>query len=223
MHKAEFRRGKATAEWSVPASAVGERRKIEHLGPLGSDVVALSLKKLPPHAYLRITFDLLTFGDWSGASDDEGHPLPTDEIAVIAFGVKDAPPLMASTFSMQFNAPQSYPDVDPRNPAPPGHGSQEHRRINSRSAIRSAGSRRSRTAWFFGEPISSRIARTTSFGNSPVGTSAKSSCAIGVLITCRWKLSPRTKLRRWARIRYARRSSRYANRTTPPRRTPVTS
>src|SRR5690242_9632084 len=53
-------------EWSSDQTVSTPKGMKRFLGPFTVDRVALRLDKLPPHKYLRISFDLFIAGTWDG-------------------------------------------------------------------------------------------------------------------------------------------------------------
>lgn len=69
VHTSDFEdRAKISTAWSLTNQGATPRGRRKFLGPLANDSTTLSLQNLPPHAYLRVTFDLFILRNWVGAS-----------------------------------------------------------------------------------------------------------------------------------------------------------
>jgi hypothetical protein len=78
--------------------------------------IFLSLKDLPPHAALRVSFDLLVLKSWDGNSPAYGPD-------VFSFGLAGAPKLFESTFSNNPKvAAEGSSQNFPRRDSPPKSG-----------------------------------------------------------------------------------------------------
>ncbi len=78
------------AEWSSRQTAVTPKGGRRFLGPFANHQVSLTLKRLPAHAYVRVSFDLLIMMTWDGG--DLRDP------DVWNLRVKDGPKLICCTF-----------------------------------------------------------------------------------------------------------------------------
>jgi hypothetical protein len=102
------------SEWSNPSTdttPVGARR---FLGQFGNDTVSLTLTDLPPHASVRLSFDLFIINTWDG----NGGP----DIWEVSVG--DSPTLLRTTFD-NVGGQQAYPDPYPGGDHPPQTGAAE--------------------------------------------------------------------------------------------------
>ncbi len=122
----------ATTKWSVQSvdkSPAGDR---VFLGQFIDDDVRLTLEKLPPHAFVRISFDLIVVLSWDGS----GVESPPGSLVGPDFwrlSVVDGPTLMWHTFSNVPNQPgyadeckvQSYPSPVPGDRVPAMTGAAE--------------------------------------------------------------------------------------------------
>ena len=103
--------------WStdVMDDTPGEPSK-QYFGPFDEAPVKLSLDHLPPHAAVRVRFDLITWERWNGDNAYFGRDLWD-------FRVVGGQPLIHTTFSncgfFSNNSDQSYPDQYPWYPTHP--------------------------------------------------------------------------------------------------------
>lgn len=108
-------------QWSTDATAdtpgdpTGDAPR-RFLGPLGERPVTLTVPHLPPHAFVRVRFDLITFERWNGDSQYFGRDLWDCRVV-------GGQPLIHTTFSncgfFSNNTEQSYPDQYPWYPIHP--------------------------------------------------------------------------------------------------------
>ena len=94
--------------WSDPKVSANNRGKPYH-GPFGNQPVSLTLDRLPPHRWIKVTFDLYIIGSWDGSSPVWGPDL-------WSLSVRGAQRLMSATFcgwGYSGNNEQSYPDDYP--------------------------------------------------------------------------------------------------------------
>jgi hypothetical protein len=100
----------ASAVWSDPAVAATAQGAQPFHGPFRIQTATLSLKHLPPHRWLKISFDLLILGSWDGSSRVWGPDL-------WSLVVRGGPRLVFASFSNAGiygnNDEQSYPDDYP--------------------------------------------------------------------------------------------------------------
>ena len=93
----------AGAEWSIARVSKTPKKEVAYLGPLDDRPAILTLKKLPEHKLIRVSFDLLALGCMDGDSSLWGP----DRLEIDAIG---GPRLMHATFSNLGESKQSYPD-----------------------------------------------------------------------------------------------------------------
>jgi hypothetical protein len=98
------------------------------LGQFGNDDVTFKIAKLPPHQFVRVSFDLYIINTWDGiASDAWGHPAGPDFVSIDLAG---GPNLLRATFSnlpdtrnfMEEGKLQTYPSPIPSKPNKGGTG-----------------------------------------------------------------------------------------------------
>ena len=118
VFESDFQRGKVPPQWSFnQVEEYGNRKK--YLGPLSSQTVHLRLEKLPPHALVRIHFDLIIAWNWEGATR-QNHGGERRSAEVIQISVQNGPVLMRGTFSnftrehWRPTVRQSFPELDER-------------------------------------------------------------------------------------------------------------
>jgi hypothetical protein len=96
-------------QWSAIRAASSPKGGRTFLGQFGSETVSLTLKDLPAHTYVRVSFDLLIINTWDGSHEGNGP----DHWQL---SVKDGPQLIHTTFSIAANWPshnQAFPDIYP--------------------------------------------------------------------------------------------------------------
>lgn len=127
---ADFQLGKVAPQWSFnQVEEYGNRQR--YLGPLSNQTVHLRLEKLPPHAFVRIHFDLIVAWNWEGATRQQFDGEPRRGPEVIQLGIQNGPVLMRGTFSNQqreiYRAAvrQSFPELDERILVPARTGARE--------------------------------------------------------------------------------------------------
>jgi len=98
------------AVWSDPAVATMTSDAQPFHGPFRIQTVTLALDQLPPHCWIKISFDLLILGSWDGSSRVWGPDL-------WSLSVRGGPRLVFSSFSnagiYANNNEQSFPDEYP--------------------------------------------------------------------------------------------------------------
>jgi hypothetical protein len=133
VFESDFQRGKVPAQWSFNQIEEYANRQ-RYLGPLSNQTVHLNLQKLPPHALVRIHFDLIIAWNWQGISREyeDGQQRRGSEVVQVA--VKDGPVLMRGSFSNQGRESwrpagpvvrQSFPELDERILVIPRAGARE--------------------------------------------------------------------------------------------------
>ena len=71
VHFSDFENAKAVShEWSADHTETARRGGRKFLGEFANDTVALSLKSLGPHQFVRVSFDLLILKSWGGTPTD---------------------------------------------------------------------------------------------------------------------------------------------------------
>jgi choice-of-anchor C domain-containing protein len=110
--------GGAGAEWSSQKTGVTPAGARRFLGPFNNDTVTLSLKDLPAHNGLRISFDLYLIRSWNGSSPGAG---PDVWDASVAGGTT----LLHTTFSTYADGIQNYPGEYPGASGPGLAGADE--------------------------------------------------------------------------------------------------
>lgn len=99
VYFANFQSEEPRREWSEWRWAVTPSKDKYFLGPFGKESVALYLEKLPAHASVTVSFDLILAQDWDGDGPSGPH----------SFGVvANDQTLLHSTFSNR-DSKQSYP------------------------------------------------------------------------------------------------------------------
>ena len=96
----------AGAEWSATSTETTPQGKRVYLGQFANEAVTLTVRKLPPHQLVRVSFDLLLIRTWHGS-----HPKWGPDIWELA--VADGPTLLRATFSnvdFYSGCRQSFPD-----------------------------------------------------------------------------------------------------------------
>ena len=94
--------------WSDPKTSADKAGKPYH-GPFANQPVSLVLNHLPPHRWVKVTFDLYIIGSWDGSSPVWGPDL-------WSLSVRGAQRLMSTTFcgwGYSGNNEQAYPDDYP--------------------------------------------------------------------------------------------------------------
>ncbi len=109
----DFERGVGPA-WSSQQTAVTPKGNRRFLGPLANGRVTLTLRHLPAHAYVRVSFDLLLMGSWDGGDIRDPD--------IWSLDVAGGPKLIHTTFGMDGAGFQAFPDNLPGPTWPPGTG-----------------------------------------------------------------------------------------------------
>ncbi len=108
VYRADFE-DRVGPEWSVSKAEVTPKGRRRFLGRFGNDTVRLTLKDLPPHRFLRVSFELFIIASWDGAGKMGG-------VDVWRLRVEGGPRLLDCTFA-EYPAPdagwQSFPDDYP--------------------------------------------------------------------------------------------------------------
>ncbi len=108
-----FQTGHPGAEWSAGTVHDTPNHKLKYLGPFREEPVTFSLDHLPPHAMVRLRFDLVTFDRWNGDGVNFGRDLW--DLRVVG-----GQPLIHTTFNncgfFINNDQQSFPDQYPWYP-----------------------------------------------------------------------------------------------------------
>jgi len=102
---------KAGPQWSHRSTDVTPKGRRRFLGQFGNDEVRLALKRLGPHQYVRVSFELFIIHSWDGDTQ-EGDIGPD----VWSFGIEGGPQLLRTTFCEHPVAPsgkQTFPDDYP--------------------------------------------------------------------------------------------------------------
>lgn len=130
VFESDFQRGKVPPQWSFNQVEEYANRQ-RYLGPLSNQTVHLRLEKLPPHAFIRLHFDLIIAWNWEGSTRQQFEGEPRRGPEVIQLAIQNGPVLMRGTFSNQQREPyrnavrQSFPELDQRILVPQRTGSRE--------------------------------------------------------------------------------------------------
>ena len=114
----------AGGEWSHRDIGVTPKGRRRYLGPFGNHEVRLTLKDLPAHTNLRVSFDLFVLRSWDGKEWSSPGAGPDVWSAEVAGRGK----LLRCTFAnqpMQFSNQQTFPDPYPGPLHPPQTGAAE--------------------------------------------------------------------------------------------------
>jgi hypothetical protein len=108
VYRADFE-DRVGPEWSVSKTEVTPKGRRRFLGRLGNETVRLTLRDLPPHRFLRVSFELFIIASWDGAGKMGGAD-------VWRLWVEGGPRLVDCTFA-EYPAPdagrQTFPDDYP--------------------------------------------------------------------------------------------------------------
>ncbi len=114
------------SEWSQRWRARTPKDQRNFLGRFVEEPVTLTLRELPKHQLLRVTFDLFLMRCWDGSSKTWGEK-------IWDCSVVDGPTLIHSTFStagfFSDNNVQSFPDLFPCKPYPAWTGATERQTL----------------------------------------------------------------------------------------------
>ncbi len=105
-------------EWSVRAVETTPKGGRRFLGPFASRKIRLTLKDLPPHQFVRLSFDLYIIN--SG-----GVNSPFMGMRCVWATVLNGPKLLHSTFAGRPGMVQSFPELEPWSSFPSGTGAAE--------------------------------------------------------------------------------------------------
>jgi hypothetical protein len=118
-------------EWSKTKLTKSPSGKHTFLGPFGCEAAMLSLKNLPEHARVRISFDLMIILTWDGDANLD-HPTPTAP-DLFDVTVDRGPRLVHASFTARPSSSnpttQSFPGRFPYDHLPPGTGAVESRTL----------------------------------------------------------------------------------------------
>lgn len=97
------------AEWSVRKQSTSPKGNVQFLGEFGKEKVSLALDKLPAHAYLRVSLDVLLIRSWDGNHAEWGPD-------TWQLDLEGGPVILRTNFGYSgVEATQAYPDES-------GHG-----------------------------------------------------------------------------------------------------
>lgn len=105
-------------EWSAQAVEATPRGGRRFLGPFASRKIHLTLRNLPPHQFVRLSFDLYII---NARGVDFSHTGTRTFWATVLSG----PKLVHSTFSGRSGMVQSFPELEPWSSFPAGTGANE--------------------------------------------------------------------------------------------------
>ena len=116
VYEADFVKG-AGPEWSETRTSWTPDPRKAFLGPFRDEPVELRVNGLPPHQFINLKFDLITYQRWNGDSGEWGRDLWDMRVA-------NGQPLIHTTFSdcgfFTNNNEQSFPDQYPWYPTHEG-------------------------------------------------------------------------------------------------------
>jgi hypothetical protein len=105
-------------EWSSHALEITPRGGRRFLGPFASRKIHLTLKDLPPHQFVRLSFDLYII-------NDRGANSPFTGMRTFWATVLNGPKLIHSTFAGRGGVAQSFPELQPWSTFPAQTGAAE--------------------------------------------------------------------------------------------------
>jgi hypothetical protein len=121
VHSSNFEDAKTVSrDWSTDHIETTRRGGRKFLGEFSNDTVALTLKSLGPHQFVRISFDLLILKSWSGTPTDSEPSGPHEW----GLRIESGPTLLHTTFANALpgrqGRMQTFPSLIPGEKLSPG-------------------------------------------------------------------------------------------------------
>ena len=128
VYASDFSQGAGDA-WDVNETDITPNGE-PFLGPFANQTASMTVSQLPPHARLKISFDLFIIATWDGndrSAADNGQPIGPD---FFTLSLANGPTLLRSTFSVMSDrdhlspiaSEQTYPAPIPSTPNHSGDG-----------------------------------------------------------------------------------------------------